>query len=147
MFLIGLIKNLSMRFLVLLLVALVFAPLIGQAQTSDGWSNGTSALLTGQAQTNTELIPYDVRIYPVPARSTLHIEFQAPEAGQVQVSCIDLIGRKLESGAIVEVSAAGRLTHELAFTSLVAGSYVLRLVYQPLSGTRPLVLHRRIAVE
>ena len=136
-----------MRFLVLLLTALTFVPLIGQAQTSDGWSNGTLALLAGQAQTNTELIPYDVRIYPVPVRSTLHVEFQAPEAGQVQVSCIDLMGRTLDSGVVVEVSAAGRLTHELAFTSLETGSYVLRLVYQPHSGTRPLVLHRRIAVE
>ncbi len=131
-----------MHLLLLLFVVLTWTPLSGLSQTTLG-----AAPLAGPSPIRTDLVPYDLQVYPVPTRSTLHVEFQAPEAGQLNVSCVDLLGRSLLSDALLEATSAGRLVHDLQLESLEAGTYVLRLIYQPLATGRPLVLYRRFVVE
>lgn len=138
------------RYLFALLLSLSFAPHVSFAQTAGGWESGASvgaAPLSGQASANGELIPYDVRVYPVPARSSLNVEFLAPESGRLVMQWMDLMGRALTPVREIEVQEAGLHTQLIEFQQLSSGAYLLRLVYQSAAGGRPLIVHRRVVLE
>lgn len=138
------------RYLLGMLLPLSFAPLASFAQTAGGWESGSLAVaapLSGQAPAKAELIPYDFRVYPVPARSSLNVEFLAPESGRLVMQWMDLMGRALTPVREIEVQEAGLHTQQIEFQQLSSGAYLLRLVYQSDGDGRPLVLHRRVVLE
>lgn len=71
--------------------------------------------------------------FPNPSRGTATIPYQLPEAGQVTVDVLDVLGRRVLTLASGEKPAGGH-TARVDTSVLASGSYVVRLVVEGADG-------------
>lgn len=77
---------------------------------------------------------------PNPAASDVAVSFRLPQAGPVEVTVVDLLGRVVRRGA--GAGAAGPHAVRLSVADLPAGVYVVRVATAEASATLPLTVAR-----
>ncbi len=99
--------------------------MLGNSEVFNGIYQATTTLNTFVSVTENPFVPF-FRIYPNPAKDNLTVSFQHIEPGLVEISMLDIIGRRIQHHKL-NVSGNDIVQLPINLSSLPSGSYVISL--------------------